>query len=151
MVVDLRWPPFDDTCELLFGESEMGSEEEYWLPRKLGRYNDSSYNSFLNLTYVRQKFETLTSKLRTPELHFSFENEAYGSGFSVRKKLIFDDSSPLNFADAGSCDDVATNFGKSGDVAAIDHSSREVNMPSTSSENPKKKGSPKMMLHCPQW
>ena len=51
---------FDDTCELLFGESEMG----------LGRYhNDSSYNSSLNLTYVRRKSEAPTSKLRTLELH----------------------------------------------------------------------------------
>lgn len=124
----------NDTSELFFGEYEMGSEEESWLLRELDMHNDSS----LNLAYVQQKFETPTSKLRTPELHFSYEDEASGYGFSARKQIIFDDSTPLKDTNTGDSDDVAVDLG---DGFVVDQSSKEVDLPSSSTGNPKKKGS----------
>lgn len=87
---------------------------------------------------------SLKKKLRTPEIHFSFEDKASQYGFSVRKKIIFDDSSPSKEADAGDSDDAAVDLEDGAvvdlaDGAAVDQSSKEVDVPSTSSGNPKKR------------
>lgn len=111
---------YNDTCKLFFGESDIRCEEGSCLLTKLDRYNNnSSYNSSLNLAYVRQKSETPTLKLRMPQLHFSFKDEASGSRFTIRKKIISDDLSPLKFTNDRDSDDLAAKFGKSNDVADV--------------------------------